>query len=79
MEYKTVQGLEPSREVIGRDEVIGVRPQLLVIVVMETLGDCFLDRTLHPLDLPVGSGMIGLCQAMLDPVGFADHVETHGT
>ncbi len=48
-------------------------------VIMKAFDSCFLDRAVHPLDLAIGPGVIGLCQAMLDPVGLADHVETHGT
>ena len=33
------------------------------------------DRSVHHLDLTVGPRMIGLDQAVLDPVGLADHVE----
>jgi len=33
------------------------------------------DRTVHPLHLPIGPRVIGLCQAMLDTVGSADLIE----
>ena len=36
-----------------------------------------LDRAVHPLDLPVRPGVVGLGQAVLDPVGLTDHVEAH--
>ncbi len=45
---------------------------------MEALDSGILDRAVHPLDLAVGPGMVRLCQAVLDPVGVADHVEAHG-
>ncbi len=48
-------------------------------VVMEAFDGCFLDRPVHPLNLTVRPGMIGFRQTMFDPVGFADHVEAHGT
>lgn len=76
---EAVEGLEPSPAIIGGHEIIGVHPQLVMTVVMEAFDSCFLDRATLPLDLAIGPGMIGLCQAMLDPVGLADHVETHGT
>jgi hypothetical protein len=46
---------------------------------MEAFDRYFLDRPVHSLDLTIGPGVIGFCQAMLDPVSLADHVETHGT
>ncbi|WP_374196948.1 hypothetical protein [Acetobacter sp. P1H12_c] len=48
-------------------------------VVTEALDGCFLDCPVHPLNLTIGPGMIGFRQTMFDPVGFADHVEAHGT
>jgi hypothetical protein len=36
-----------------------------------------LDRAVHPLDLAVGPRVVGFPQPMLDPIGFADHVEAH--
>ncbi|GAP24937.1 hypothetical protein GLF_1819 [Gluconobacter frateurii NBRC 101659] len=48
-------------------------------VVMEAFDGCFLDCPVHPLNLTVRPGMIGFRQTMFDPVGFADHVEAHGT
>ena len=51
--------------------------QLVMAVVMEALDGCVLDRAVHALDLPVGPGMVGLCQPMLDLVGLTDHVEVH--
>ncbi len=58
---------------------------------MEALDGCVFDRSVHPRDLAVcrenspldcflilqTPGVVGLGQAVLDPVGFADHVETH--
>ena len=35
------------------------------------------DHERDPLDLPVRPQMVRLGQAMLDPVGFADHIEAH--
>ena len=48
-------------------------------VVMEAFDGCFLDCPVHPFNLTVRPGMIGFRQTMFDPVGFADHVEAHGT
>lgn len=48
-------------------------------VVIEALDGCIFDRPVHPFNLTVCSGMVGLCQTVFDPIGFADHVEAHGT
>ena len=47
-------------------------------VMVKAFDGCVLDRSVHPFDLTVGPGMVGLCQAVFDPVGLADHVEAHG-
>jgi len=36
-----------------------------------------LDGAVHAFDLPVGPWMVRLGQSVLNPVGLADHVETH--
>ena len=76
---KATEGLESSPEIIGCHEVVEVCPQLLMTVVMEAFDGCFLDCPIHPFNLTVRPGMIGFCQTMFDPVGFADHVKAHGT
>ncbi|ARW49420.1 hypothetical protein S1001342_03130 (plasmid) [Acetobacter pasteurianus subsp. pasteurianus] len=48
-------------------------------VVMEAFDGCLFDCPVHPFNLTIGPGMIGFRQTMFDPVGFADHVEAHGT
>ncbi len=50
---------------------------MIVAVVMEAFDGCLLDRPVHAFDLPIGPGMVRLRQAVLDPVGLADHVEAH--
>ena len=54
-----------------------MRSQLIVGFVVKPFHRRVLDRSVHSLDLTVGPGMVGLGQAVLDPVGFADHVEAH--
>lgn len=51
--------------------------QLFVAVLVKALDGSVFDRLVHPLDLSVGPGMIRLHQTVLNPVGFADHVEAH--
>ena len=54
-----------------------MRSQLIVGFVVEPFHRGVLDRAVHPLDLTVGPRMVGFGEAMLDPVGLADHVEAH--
>ncbi len=49
--------------------------QLCVVVVVEAFDSGFLDGPIHPLDLPVGPGMLDLGQAVSDAVFFADTTE----
>jgi hypothetical protein len=65
------QRLGPSGEVLGCQEVREVRSQLIVGFVVEASYSRVLDRSVHWLDLTVGPRMVGLGQAVLDPVGFA--------
>ncbi len=51
--------------------------QLVVAVIMEPLHGCLLDRAVHPLDLTIRPRMVWLGQSVFDPVGLADHIETH--
>ena len=72
---KAVEGLEPSGEVVGGDEVVEMPNELAVRLVMISLDGRLLDRPVHPLDLPIGPGMIGFCQPMFDPVFPTDAIE----
>ncbi len=51
--------------------------QLNVGFVVEPFHSRVLDRPVHPLDLAVSPRMVGLGQAVLDPVGPTDHVKAH--
>ena len=53
-------------EVICGNKAAEVGFQL--IVEMESLNGGSLDGSVHALDLPVGPGMVGLVESMLDPV-----------
>jgi hypothetical protein len=44
---------------------------------VEALDGCVLDRAVHLLDQAIRPRMVRLGQLVLDPVGFADHVEAH--
>ena len=73
-----------------QDEVYEVRSQLVVTVVMKAFDGGLFDRAVHPFDLTIGPGMVGLGQPVLDsasprllePVAqpcrdLAEHVEAH--
>lgn len=51
--------------------------QLFVAILVKAFDGSVLDHLVHPLDLAVGPGEIRLRQTVLNPVGFADHVEAH--
>ena len=68
---EALEGLEPCGEVVGRDEVREVLAQLVVGLAVEALDRRFLDRPVHPLDLTVGPGMLGLGSPVIDVVDLA--------
>ena len=47
------EGLKPSAEIVGCDEVGEVASELIVAVVVEASDGGFLDGAVHPLDLSV--------------------------
>jgi hypothetical protein len=57
-----------SREIIGGDEVLQVRSQLVVGCVEISFDGGVLDGAVHSFDLPVGPWVLGLCQPMVDVV-----------
>jgi hypothetical protein len=67
--------LESSGEVVGSEEVVQVRFELVVGVVKVALHRSVLDGSVHALDLPVGPGMVGFGKPVLDSVDMADAVE----
>ena len=81
------EGLEPSPEVVGADEVGEVLAQLVVIVVMEAFDGRVLDRAIplpgsglpanrerDPLDLAIRPGVLDLGQPVVDLMLAADPV-----
>ena len=72
---ESAQGLEPSAVVVGVDEVVEMRGQLGVAVVMIAFDRGFLDRPVHPFHLSVGPGMLDLGETVLDAVLATAHVE----
>jgi len=67
--------LESAREIVSLDEVSEVLSKLFEIIVVEASDCSFLDGSIHPLDLPVGPGMVGLGKAMLDIMVAKDIAE----
>src|SRR5271155_737229 len=57
---------EAPGEVVGVDEVGEVASQLLMRLVEVAFDGCVLDGAVHSFDLPVGPGMLGFGQAMVD-------------
>jgi hypothetical protein len=57
-----------SGEVVGVDEVLQVRSQLVVGLVETSFGGGVLDGAVHSFDLPIGPRVFGLCQPMIDVV-----------
>jgi hypothetical protein len=72
---QALQGLQASPVIVGVDEDRQVSVELLVAVVVVAFDGGFLDGSVHPFDLPVGPGMLHLCQPVLDAVRAASHVE----
>ena len=51
--------------------------KLIVAVVVIPFDRGVLDGAVHPLDLAIGPRVVGLCEAMLDPIGLTDQIEAH--
>ena len=69
------EGLEPSSEVVGVEEVREVTAQLIVVFIVIPSNRRVLDRAVHALDLPVGPRMVDLRAAMLDAIFLASQAE----
>ena len=63
---EAAKGLESPGEVVGCDEGRQVRFELFVGVIEEAFDGGFLDGPVHPFDLSVGPGMVGLGQTVAD-------------
>jgi len=69
------QGLEPLCEVVGSQESGEVFAQLIVAVIMIAADSSLFQGAVHALNLAVGPGMLGLCQAMIDVCSGAGQFE----
>lgn len=72
---EAAQCLEASTKIVGVDEVVKMRRQLRMAVIMVAFDSGFLDRPVHPLDLAIGPGVPDLGQPVFDPVLATAHVE----
>ena len=61
--------------VVGIQEELQVAPELVVALVVVAFDRRVLEGSVHPLDLPIGPRVVGLCQSMLDAVFIADAIE----
>jgi len=69
------EGLESAGEAIGPQKVVEVRFELVVGVIEVALHRGILDGSVHALDLPVGSGMVGFGEPVVDAMKVAEPVE----
>ncbi len=72
---ETLQCLQSTCVVIGRNEVGDVCFELRVSIVVVTLDRCLLDRPVHTLDLAVRPGMVHLSLVLVDAMLTANAAE----
>lgn len=65
------EGLESFGEVVCHEEGLQVLFELLMGLVVEAFDGGILQSSVHALDLPIGPGMLGFGEAMLDGVLLA--------
>ena len=75
---ESLEGLQLPPIIVGVNEVVEMRGQLGMAVIMVSFDGGLLDRPVHPFDLPDGPWMLDFGGAVLDPVFFAAHVEHVG-
>ena len=72
------ESLEPSGKIVSAYEVREMTTQLIVGFVMEAFDGRVLDGAVHALDLPIGPGMLGPSQLVIDIVAGAGHFKGIG-
>lgn len=72
---EAVEGLEALGEVVGIEEGHEVGLELVMAFVVVSADGGLLEGSVNALDLPVGPGMIGFCEAMLGAVRDADAIQ----
>ena len=73
------EGLESPGEVVGVEEVVQVRFELVVGVVEVSLDGGVFDGSVHAFDLPIGPGMVGLGQPVFDSMNETEPVKGMAT
>ena len=74
-----LEGLESSGEVVGLEEIVQVRFELVVGIVEVSLEGGVSDGAVDAFDLPVGPGMVGLGEAVFDSTKETEPVEGMAT
>ena len=72
---EAIERLESTGEVVGSEEVVQVRFELVMGVVEVSLHRSVLDGPVHAFDLPVCPWMVGLGEAVFDSMNEAEPVE----
>ncbi len=67
--------LEPFRVIVGVDEGLEMLTELIVAGVMIPSDCCLFECSVHPLDLPIGPGMVRFRQPMLDTLLGTDPIK----
>lgn len=75
---EALEPLEAAAIIVGVDQVVEVRFELSVAVLMTAFYGCLLDRAVLPFDLAVGPRMPDLDEAMLDAARSPAHIEHVG-
>jgi len=60
---EALEGLQPAPIIVGVDEVVEAGFELPVTVIVIAFDGRFLDRPVHPFDMPVGPGLFGAVTA----------------
>jgi hypothetical protein len=69
---QAAEDLESSGEVVGSEEVVQVRFELVIGVVEVSLDGSVLDGPIHAFDLPVCPWMVGLGEPVFDSMNEAE-------
>lgn len=79
MNGEALEGLQSLGKAVGVEEGLQVLTQALMALVVIAPNRCALDGPVHSLNLSVGPGVVGPCQAMVDIVLGAGQYRTHGS
>ena len=75
---EAAQGLEPFGVVVGQQKGLQVLVELLRGLIVEALNGGLFKRAIHPFDLAIGPGVLGLGEAMIDVGLGASQLEAMG-